>query len=183
MLSWILLIEDEKQRGFIESIYLDYGKLIYHIAYGVLKNHHDTEDIVNTTMLNLFKKIDTLQGLTQIKLQAYIVFAAKNAALNLLKKQKRTHEQLLTDPEDWNYFEDKAQETVDAQLLYATDIQELYDALNKIDEKEKNLLQMKYFLKLSDEEIAEQVEIGKNSVRYYLTLARRSLISTINKGP
>ena len=37
------------------------------------------------------------------------------------------------------------------------------------------MLIMKYFSQMDDAEIARQLGINKNSVRYYLTVARRSL--------
>ena len=46
----------------------------------------------------------------------------------------------------------------------------------------RDLLSMKYFEMRSDSEIAEKLGIGKNSVRQYLTVARRKLKEELIRG-
>ena len=46
----------------------------------------------------------------------------------------------------------------------------------------RDLLLMKYFEMRSDSEIAEKLGIGKNSVRQYLTVARRKLKEELIRG-
>ena len=48
-------------------------------------------------------------------------------------------------------------------------------ALKRLKPRERDLLEMKYFSQLDDEKISRQLRISRNSVRYYLTLARRAL--------
>lgn len=43
------------------------------------------------------------------------------------------------------------------------------------------MLEMKYFAQLDDEAIGGQLGISKNSVRYYLTRARRALRDEIKR--
>ena len=46
----------------------------------------------------------------------------------------------------------------------------------------RELLSMRYYEMRSDSEIAEKLGIGKNSVRQYLTVARRKLKEELIKG-
>ena len=54
-------------------------------------------------------------------------------------------------------------------------------ALLKLPEKDCTILRMKYFDLLTDKEIASYLEIKTDSVRYYLTLARRRLKSVLSE--
>ena len=67
------------------------------------------------------------------------------------------------------------------ELIRQAEGQAIRQALKKIHRSERDLLQMKYFDLMSDAEIAERLHIAKNSVRYYLTKARRSLKSILEK--
>lgn len=67
------------------------------------------------------------------------------------------------------------------ELIRQAEGQAIRQALKKIHRSERDLLQMKYFDLMSDSEIAERLHIAKNSVRYYLTKARRSLKSILEK--
>ena len=59
---------------------------------------------------------------------------------------------------------------------------DIRQALKRLKPRERDLLEMKYFSQLDDEKIGRQLRISRNSVRYYLTLARRALRDEIKKG-
>lgn len=64
---------------------------------------------------------------------------------------------------------------VDDALLAEAESQTLRTAINRLKQRDRDLLVMKYFSQMDDGEIGRQLGIGKNSVRYYLTMARRAL--------
>lgn len=66
-------------------------------------------------------------------------------------------------------------DNIDDALLVEAESQALRSAINRLKPRERDLLIMKYFSQMDDAEIARQLGINKNSVRYYLTVARRSL--------
>lgn len=72
-------------------------------------------------------------------------------------------------------------ERVDDRLLQESDIDSVRMALLKLPEKDCTILRMKYFDLLTDKEIASYLEIKTDSVRYYLTLARRRLKSVLSE--
>ena len=53
--------------------------------------------------------------------------------------------------------------------------QVIRQALKRLKPRDRDLLEMKYFSQLDDKKISQQLRISRNSVRYYLTLARRAL--------
>ena len=57
-----------------------------------------------------------------------------------------------------------------------------YNTLSGFQSTDRDLLEMKYFSQLDDEKIGRQLRISRNSVRYYLTLARRALRDEIKRG-
>ena len=75
-----------------------------------------------------------------------------------------------------------SEDAVDDALIADADSQMLREALRKVDGRTRDLLSMKYFEMRSDSEIAEKLGIGKNSVRQYLTVARRKRKEELIRG-
>ena len=49
---------DDTERELTERIYLEYGKKIYAVALGIVKNHHDAEDVLEKVMINVMENND-----------------------------------------------------------------------------------------------------------------------------
>ena len=57
MISFLLTIENEKARSKLEEIYETYHKDMYITAFSILKNHHESEDIVQDAILRVSKNL------------------------------------------------------------------------------------------------------------------------------
>ena len=68
-----------------------------------------------------------------------------------------------------------------AALLRSHGMEVVHDALSRIHKRDCELLRMKYFERLSDEDIAQRLEIGVASVRFYLTKARRNFAKELKR--
>ena len=64
---------------------------------------------------------------------------------------------------------------VDDALLRSAEIESLRRAIEKLSENERLLLTMKYVDEAEDSDIARLLGIGKDSVRVYLSRARKHL--------
>ena len=58
MFTFLLNIENEADRAFVENLYIKYGKKIYLVAFGVLGKKEDAEDCLQDVMRII---IDNLQ--------------------------------------------------------------------------------------------------------------------------
>ena len=74
------------------------------------------------------------------------------------------------DLDRWAMDENALPEEV---YIHEEDLEALADMLPKLPEKDRMVLESKYILELSDEEIAKELNIAAKSVRSYLTRARR----------
>lgn len=82
----------EDERSLAELIYIKYKRQIYKIAYSVLNNHHDAEDVLNDVMLNVINNIEKFVDSDGNKTAAQIVIYSRNAAINRYNKNKRKSE-------------------------------------------------------------------------------------------
>ena len=70
----------------------------------------------------------------------------------------------------------------DEKLLAEAELNALREALYRLNDKDRDLLVMKYFEQRTDEEIACVREISVNSVRSCLSRARKALFNELGRA-
>ena len=170
------LFRSGREDHFAEQLFREYRYLMFSTAMRVTKNAHDAEDIVSDSCEKMIKNADEMKRLSGYKLPRYIVSVVRNTAIDYVRKRNRQNGYyFLTDDE--NSYADVQDDrmNVEADLLHAESITTLKQALAQLDEKDFEILRMKYYLELSDREIAEKFGIQPASVRMGLSRARKKL--------
>ena len=171
----IAAIENDDDRAFMEKLYLDHRYLMFKVARGIVDSPHAAEDMVAEACVSLIENIDTLRKINSCKLRSYIVSTVRNASIDYVRKRNRRSRYGFSTDKDDVLASAVETEEIDDALIRQAESEKLRRALGMIHEKERKVLQMKYFDLLQDAEIAQRMEIKPNSVRSYLTKARRSL--------
>lgn len=175
---FLMAIENEEDSAFIRRLYLENQEAMFRTALKIVKDEHTARDMVSDAYLRMIVKIDTLRKIASCKLTAYVISIVRNTSLMYLRKRRR--EKLwLVDDEAMLDLGMHDHHEIDEELIAEAEIEELRAALNRIHRSHRELLEMKYFECLTDEEISEQVGIGKDSVRAYLSKARKSLAEVL----
>lgn len=108
----------------------------------------------------------------------YIVLTVRNTAINYLRKRNRSS--VWSDAYDDLLAEEiQCQLSMDELLILAENRQKLVAAWDDVPESDRLLLEGKYFLELSDKELAQQVGCKPSSIRMKLTRARRNALKVI----
>lgn len=171
----VLALDDNTDREFMVQIYEEYSYLMYSIAISVLKDHQDAQDAVNDTIVQLIGKIPLLRHKNSYVLRSYIISTVRRTSINaLVKRNKRIALTPTVDAERLEGIPDK-DIAVDSEAIANATQGELMAALAALPESERDLLRWKYFEELTDDEISKIMGIRKNSVRTYLTRARRHM--------
>lgn len=178
----ILAIEDDYDREFMTNLFMKYKDVMYRRAYGIVKEPELAEDVLQITLVKLIEKIDLLEKMDSNKLPAYIVSAVKANAVNCYNKrksrQKRTYSHIDDDslheiPDDGTLPDDCAVNDETALRLMET--------LDRLPESEKSVLIYKYISEYADAEISMLLGISKNSVRVYLSRAKKHALALIQE--
>ena len=178
----ILAIENATDRKFMENLYLEHRRLMYAIAYKIVRNNDDVEDVINSACESLIKKISLIRSLDCCSLRSYVVSTVRNTAINSVVKRNRQHWYVLDDGEELlNVIPDEKSD-IDRDLLHEADIRAMEQALLRLPEQERDLLRMKYYDELTDQEIAQTIGVNESSVRMYLTRARRHVYEQMRLG-
>ena len=147
------------EKAFIELID-DKKESIYKIAYSYVKNEQEALDIVQETVYKAYISIDTLKKPKYFN--TWLTKIAINISINTVNKNKRTV-----------YLQEKVEGTTEE-----SNREEKLDVLNaieKLDEKHKKVIVLKYFNDLTVKEISQVLEIPLGTAKTYLNRGLCSL--------
>lgn len=152
----VLEIKHNNKIAF-EKLYNRYNKLVYGIAFSILKNKEDSEDVVQT----VFSKIYALEKdkLPTDKVGTWLYTVTKNEALLLLRKNNNdVGLDTIYDLEDENNEIDK--------IINKNSYNKLIDGLNP---KEQEIVSLKILSNFTFKEIGELLGESTNTIkwRYY----------------
>lgn len=183
LLLTIINIEKDEDREFILTSYYKYNKLVYKKIRDKIGTDHDTEDLVNDTFIKLIEKVDTLKTLGERELLFYIVQTSSHVAIDYIKRSsvQRKHIYYGRDNDLYDEIAEIA-EIEDENFTYDERLGNLANAIIKLPEKDSGLLIDKYFFNKTDREIAASIGISEDSVRQFLTRARRKARMLMEKG-
>lgn len=167
----ILAIEDEDDREFMASIYTDYKLLLFSEIRKIVNDQWAAEDLIQDTLLRLIDKVGLLRTLERPKLTSYVVTTGKNLAKNHLRFLSR-HQQVSMDALDSD--EHPSGYNMEDEAITHIMVAQLYSSWGDLPENVQELLERKYILMQSDEEIAKAFGIKEASVRMRLSRARRT---------
>lgn len=153
-----------------EELYSKYSKLIYKIAYSILKNKSDAEDITQI----VFEKIYSMdkENLPTKNETSWIYSVTKNETLNYFKSNRNN-----INLDDIYEIEDNNQEI--SKIID----QENYNRLiSKLNDNEKEIISLKIISNFSFEEIGKILNMPTGTVkwRYYKAInTLRLLLSNL----
>lgn len=81
----ILIIEDDDDRVFMEQLFVDYHRLMYHEIFKLIHDQWAVEDVMQSTLVRLIDKIPELRSKDRNHLVNYIITASKNQSRNYLR--------------------------------------------------------------------------------------------------
>jgi len=176
LLFWICLMTDsESDRLFMEDLYEQYHRLMYAQALQVLRQSQAAEDAVSESLIALMKKISLLRGLDRNKLRSYVVITVRNLSITHLNRGRRER------PTDTVTMEELAGgRPMDERLLEQAGVERIKNAILALPPQQKDVMLMRYFREMSDEEIAREMGLKPVSVRVQLSRARKRLAQLLS---
>lgn len=173
-------LDNDEDRKFILDIYEECAPWM---RWRITRYTDDVviaEDLVHDCIINLIKHIDKLRTFNKKQLRAYIAVAADNTAKSYLKKIAR--ERLVPSSSEY-IFESESDETeVEDYVEFKLTYELAKENLNKLSERDRELLILKYGLELSNKEIAAIVGIKEESVKMTVYRSAKRLEKKIKRG-
>jgi len=149
-------IDKNKFLNLIETHQLS----MYRLAKSILLNEHDAEDAVGSAICKAYVSRNTIRDLNCFK--SWILKIVSNESYSILRKKKKIiyMEQVI----EQNQTQD------DYESPY-----EVWDAVQKLDEKYRAIIVLYYYDDFSIKNISEILNIPQNTVKVRLFRARQKL--------
>ena len=159
-----------KEKVFFTEFYETYKGLLFYFAQKYASNPADVEDLVQDALIRLVRNVSTLQKLNTNKAVKYISLTVKSVYLDN-KKVLKPEMFIFCDDEQLGMFkEDQLSETyVEDRITNKMHVDRLRREMHPRD---WFVLEAKYLMELSDEEIAGLIGVSSGSIRMMLHRAR-----------
>lgn len=158
----------------VEILVADHSRMVFRIAYSILRNHHDAEDAAQECFLRVWKHKDRLQDVQNAK-----TWLARIAWTTALDKRRSGRKMLSLDGDEpgVELMESLSDETpmADEQLAEQQRQQLLQRLIAGLPEDLAQTLELSTVQELNSAEIAEVMKIPEGSVRTRLFRARKQL--------
>jgi len=155
--------------GYFKSTYYVLHPKLYRVAFAILKNQEDAEDILQDAYCKLW---DDREKLVEIhKPEAYCVTLVKHLCLDFLRLPKAT---LLDGNMDSYDFQDLSSDA-EAALVDKDTIEKIKYFIGRLPEKQQRVLDLRVFADCSSEEIEQITGESSENVRVLLSRARNTL--------
>lgn len=172
MIIFTTLKESEEGKSKLEEVYIKYKKLMYYIAFDILKDAHESEDAVQNSIIKLVSYIDRIDDINSNKTKHLIVTIVKNISIDIYRKKKRS---FAVDIDEFNNLIESEDIPLDDLVIKLGEAHELSKKLAELKNEYADILTLKYYHEFNNNEIANVLNITNGNVRIKLHRARKAL--------
>jgi RNA polymerase sigma-70 factor, ECF subfamily len=156
----------QAQEDALEIAVREHARLVYRIAYSVLRNHHDAEDATQETFLRVLRYQRKLAGIREPR-----TWLARIAWRTAVERRKTVCDVMLDETSEIASGAVSAEE-----LLVGTETSTLLESLiTALPSKLRDPLTLSTLEEMSPADIAAVLEIGEAAVRSRIFRARQIL--------
>lgn len=160
------------------ELYDYYFPRVYNFLFAHLKDVTITDDVISDVFIKVFNNLSKYNN-QQASFSTWLFRIAINQSTDYLRKVKNRKENT------WEDFFDPAiprYEEPEEKLLINERKKELLKAMEKLKDRDRHILELKYWSDLSNKEIAEFMGISPTNVGIILFRAIRSLKKFMNEA-
>ena len=146
---------------------------MYNVAWRIVKEAHEAEDVMQEAFISAFKKLDQFSG--QVTFGAWLKKIVINKSIRLKQKQHRVlwknpPQEFTTDHETSVYIDD------DQELDYvSSSVKRVEQVLTKLPVQQSTIVKLYYYEGLEHAEIANYLDISEANCRTSLSRAKETM--------
>ncbi len=156
-----------------EMIYRAASGLVYNVAYRIVSNRQDAEEVTQEVFLTVYHKLNSFRFQSSFKTWIYRVTA--NTAINYSKKNSKQRNRNVEYDDNLNSV--PVENEAGAKLDQEHHEQKINTLLNALNPDQRACIVMRNMEGLSYQQMADTLGININTVRSRLKRAREVLLS------
>jgi RNA polymerase sigma-70 factor (ECF subfamily) len=171
------LVEDARagDRTARHRLYLQHVDIVFRTVRGILRSDVDAEEVTQDAMLTVLTSLDRYAPRSGTRFVAWLMTIAVNTAHRRFRRRRPE----LTDPSDLAQFPDDSSD-LEQDIDSATKREALLRALAELNEREREIVSLRYGSDLDATEIAKLLALEPANVRKILERTRAQLSARIN---
>jgi RNA polymerase sigma-70 factor (ECF subfamily) len=163
------------------SLYQRYFQRIYNFSYLRLRNHADTEEVVQETFSAVFRCIDSYKG--RSTLSSWIYGIAKNTINNHIRRAKTEEARVeRSECEGLRPTDSLGSGTPEEQLQLRRYLDVVGERLGSVAPWQVKVFELRHFQNLSIKEIAKRTARSSDAIRSSLYRMKRVLMESAEIG-
>jgi len=156
----------------LEVLIRRYQNYVYHLCTLVMHNEQDAEDMTQETFVRACRALPRFEFREGTSFEAWLYRIAVNCCRS---RMRRKWHQMLPWPETAPHFIAEPEAQPERWVEHNEWRNEILKAVQSLDEKHHLVVLLRYYAGLSNEEIAETLDLPSGTVRSRLYTARRRL--------
>lgn len=165
---YLAMLETEQDQQRFTRLFEAHEKKIYAVALRILGDPTQAEDAAQQTWLKLVQNWERISALPWKETEGYVVTTAKNAALDILRAERKT----TAFPEDWD---PPAREDSQPEYNY------LVSLIRALPENYRRILELKCVEEQTNREIARRLHINESTVAVRILRGKSMLREHLEK--
>jgi RNA polymerase sigma-70 factor (ECF subfamily) len=160
----------------LEALAARYQVKAIRAAYLITRDTHLAQDVVQDVFLQVYRGIGRFDAARPF--EPWFMRSVVNAALKVSQKTAR---EIPIEGDDENGLEQWiiAQETVEGQVETAESHEKLWQAMQELSPRQRAAIVQRYFLEMSEKEMADELNAPPGTVKWLLNAARERLRSLL----
>jgi RNA polymerase sigma-70 factor, ECF subfamily len=154
-------------RGAFADIVELYKDRLYHLAYRMLSNRQEAEDVVQETFLRVFRSLDRYDE--TMKFSTWIYRISTNLCIDRLRKRRASYslDADVSDGEgtDWHAMLASEEPGPEGQLMLSETQRRIREAIDTLPEKYKSIVILRYLHDMSLQEIGDVLDMPVTTVK------------------
>jgi RNA polymerase sigma factor (sigma-70 family) len=164
----VLVLRAINEPAAFQHLYERYFSRIYRYVASRINNQHDAEDVVSDIFLRLIQNLPQLRNQHSISFAAWLFVIARNAVTDHYRRRPHTETLIPLDavPPTSAMESDPV-----ATLIEGEDAAQIRRLIAALPERKREVVMLRYYGGLRNQEIAVVLQIGEKTVAAYLSRA------------
>lgn len=165
-------IDSKEEKSKFEKMYHKYINLFMYLAIQKLSNQEDAEDAVQEALLYIANNFSKISAMDEKAQKSYLITIVNGFSIDAYRKRTSQN----------NHIDHLASVEISGEDIEDYSIIEISDAIDKLDDEERNYIYLTYIYGYKSNEIAKMYNVKDTYVRKKLQFARRDLRNILNGG-
>jgi RNA polymerase sigma-70 factor (ECF subfamily) len=176
---WVRAAQAGDQIAFTQLMRL-FQRDVYGKAYSILRNHQDSDDVVQETFLRVYRALPGFRG--ESSFRTWLITIATRQALNFLDRNRVNHESIEDTPLSATHPALRAEDNQMTAYLDQESRSLMHKAFPKLPKRQREALSLRLKHDLKYEQIAIEMETSVGSVKAHIFHAIKNLTRQVRGG-